>query len=100
MEIDINCDSIRRRSAFSSKASLRNLSISLSTSSVPYHQHIEMNNDLPEVESWELIDSSQLSYEGDVEVGYSVSMATNKLPPKKEQCVQNKIQALKTISKL
>jgi len=59
-----------------------------------------MNNDLPEVESWELIDSSQLSYEGNAEVGYSVSMATNKLPPKKKQCVQNKIQALKTTSKL
>jgi len=58
MEIDVDIDMIRGRSTLNSKASLRSSSISLSTSSVLYHWHMEINDALPDVESWEPIDSS------------------------------------------
>jgi len=60
---------------------------------------MEINNDLPEVESREPIDSSQLSYEGNAETGHSVSVVTDKPPPKEGQCVQNEALALKTTPK-
>jgi len=61
--MDINDDNnIRGRPTLSSNVGPRSLSISLSTSSRPYHEHIEMNNNLPDVNIWEPIDSSQLSY--------------------------------------
>ena len=59
-----------------------------------------MNNNPPELESQKLINSSQLSYKGNIETEYSVSMATDKPPPKEEQHVQNKILDLKTTSKI
>ena len=58
IKIDVNCNNIKGRSTLSNKASLRNSSISSSTSSVPYYQYIELNNDLLEVESQELLDNS------------------------------------------
>jgi len=58
MEMDINCDSIRGRFALPSKNSSRNSSISLSALYVLYYQYMEINNDLPDVESWEPVDSS------------------------------------------
>ena len=99
MEMDVDCDSIRGRSTLSSKAGSRDSSISSSTLLVLYHQHMEMNNDHPEVESQEPIDSSQLSYEGNAETEHSVSMVTDKPPPKEGQHVQNEALALKTTSK-
>ena len=96
MEMDVDCDSIRGRSTLSSKAGSRDSSISSSTLLVLYHQHMEMNNDHPEVESQEPIDNSQLSYEGNAETGHSVSMVTDKPPPKERQ---NEVPALKTTPK-
>jgi len=99
MEMDVDCNSIRGRSTLSSKAGSRDSSISSSTSSVLYYQYMEMNNDLPEVESQEPIDSSQLSYEGNAETRHSVSMVTDKPSPKEGQHVQNETSALKTTPK-
>ena len=59
-----------------------------------------MNNNLSEVESQKPINSSQLSYEGNTEIEHSVSMATDKPPPKKKQHIKNKALDLKTTYKL
>jgi len=90
IDIDINYNIIRERPTFSNKAALRDLLISSSTSSILYAQCMKMNNDI-----WNPIDSSQLSYKGNVEVDGLVS----KLSSKKEQHVQNEVLALKTTSK-
>jgi len=87
MDMDINCNIIRGRSASSSKANSRNSLVSSSTSSIPYHQCMEINNDLPDIEIQDPIDSSQLSYKGNSEVGNSVSKMTDNPSPKKGQCV-------------
>jgi len=58
IEIDIDCNNIRERSVLSSKNSSRNSSMSSSALSVPYYQHMEINNDLPDVKSQKPINSS------------------------------------------
>jgi len=87
MDMNVDCNIIRGRSTSSSKANSRDSLVSSSTSSIPYHQHIEMNNDLPDVETQDLIDSSQLSYKGNAEVGNLVSKVTDNPSPKKGQHV-------------
>jgi len=62
IDIDINCDIIRGKSALSSKTSSRNSSVFSNTSFIPYHKHIELNKNLSDIEFLEPIDSSQLSY--------------------------------------
>ena len=69
IDIDINCDIIRGRSALSSKASSKNSSVFSSTSSAPYYEYIELNNNLLDIEFPEPINSSQLSYADQVDVG-------------------------------
>jgi len=69
MDIDVDYDIIRGRSAFSSKASSRNSSVFSSTSSTPYHEYMELNNNLLDIEFPEPINSSQLSYADQVDVG-------------------------------
>jgi len=59
---DVEIDDIRGRSPPSSKPSSSNLSVSSSTSSKPYYKYIKLNNDLPNINLCEPIDSSQLSY--------------------------------------
>ena len=87
MDMDVDYDIIRGRSTSSSKANSRNSLVSSSTSSIPYHQCMEMNNDLLDIEIQDPIDSSQLSYEGNAEVGNLVSKATDNPSPKKGQCI-------------
>jgi len=58
MDMDINCNITRERSAFFSKASSKKSSVFSSTSSAPYHEHMELNNNLLNIESPEPIDSS------------------------------------------
>ena len=61
--IDINnFNNIRERSTFPSKISSKSLSISFTTSFIPYHEKIEINNDLPDEKFTEPVDSFQLSY--------------------------------------
>jgi len=83
MNMNMDNNIIRGRSTLSSKASLRSSLISSSTSSIPYHQHIEINNDILDIDCQEPIDCSQLSYEENIEVGNLVRMATNKSFTKK-----------------
>jgi len=95
MDMNININIFRGRSAHTSRTSLRSSSISSSTLSIPYHQHIELNNDLPNTVSQKPIDSSQLSYTEEVEVGNLVRLATDKNSASDSQCVCNKIPTLK-----
>jgi len=78
IDIDVNIDIIRGRSSLTSRISLRSSSTALNTSSIPYHQYMELNNDLSDIESQELIDSSQLSYIKEAEVRDLVRLATDK----------------------
>jgi len=91
----INDDKMRGHSASSSNGSSRNSSVLLNTSSRPYHERMEINNELPKVDSIDPIDSSQLSYTRIVKVDDSVSPATNKEMASNSQYVNNKIPAFK-----
>ena len=58
IDMNVNYNSIREKSALSSKASLRNLSISSSTLLVLYYKYIEINNNLLNFDVWNSINSS------------------------------------------
>ena len=60
---------------------------------------MELNNDLSEEVSTDLIDSFQLSYTGIIKTSKSVSLATNKKIASTSQHVVNKIPALKKVPK-
>ena len=74
---------LSERDLFPSKASFRSSLIFFSTSSILYYQHMEINNNVPDVESQKPIDSSQLLYKENIEVEDLVRTATDKLSPKK-----------------
>ena len=74
MEMNVISNSIiRRRSNLSSKASLRSFLVFSSTSSVPYHECIEVDNDKLEEDIRELIDGFQLFYKNIMNKSKSVS---------------------------
>jgi len=78
MNIGVDIDIIRGRSASSSRNSSRESSILLNASSSPYHEIMEMQNNFLDKNVQNPIDSSQLSYVSNVEkVGNSVSKATD-----------------------
>ena len=93
--MDIDIDMIREKPTLTSRASSRSSSISSNTLSIPYHQHIELNNDLPGIEPQEPIDSSQLSYVRKAED--LVRLATDKDSASNSQCVYNETSVLKRI---
>jgi len=96
---DVEIDSIRGRSPLSSKPSSRNLSVSSSTSSRPYYKHIKLNNDLPNINLWEPIDSSQLSYKNNTRNEKLVSKVADSDSIKNSQHSTYESSALKTTSK-
>jgi len=53
-----NSNNVRRRSHFSSKASSKYATVSSSTSSIPYNERIEINNNLLDDDFKDSIDSS------------------------------------------
>jgi len=59
---DIDMNDIRGKFPFFSKSNSRNMSISLRCSFIPYYEHIKINNNLPDVNLQEPVNSSQLSY--------------------------------------
>jgi len=71
-----------------------------STSSVPYHEHIEVDNNKSEEDIREPIDSSQLSYKNATNKGKSVSEITNTFSTDRKQHESNKALALKNASQL
>ena len=95
MNIDTDKNMIRGRFTLTNRANLRSLLILSSTLSISYHQYIELNNDLSNTISWKLIDSSQLSYAGEVEIGNLVRLVTDKDFASNSQCIYNEIPTLK-----
>jgi len=76
--MDINSNIIlRERSNLSSKAKPISSSIFLSTSSIPYHKHMELENNKPENDTREPINSSQLSYKDNTDKDEFVSKMAN-----------------------
>ena len=57
MDMDIDCNIIRGRSTSSSKVSPRNSLVILNASSISYHKRMEINNNLPDEDSRDPIDS-------------------------------------------
>ena len=92
-------DNIRGRSPLSSKTNLRDSLISLSFSSIPYHEHIEINNNLLNVDFQELINGSQLSYKDNTGDKELVSKAANTNNMEKIQHSIYKGSVLKTVPK-
>ena len=96
MEMDIISDSImRERSNLSSKASSRSSSVFSSTSSVFYHEYMEVDNNKPKEDIRELIDSSQLFYKNVTNKGESVSRMTDTSLTNRKQHVSNEALVLK-----
>jgi len=76
--IDINnFNNIRERSTSPSKMSSKSPSISSTTSSIPYHEKMEINNDLPDEKFTEPVNSFQLSYKNNSREGITVSEMTD-----------------------
>jgi len=86
MDIDVNCNIIKGRSTLSSKADSRNSSVFSSTSLVSYHKCMELNNNFPEDDIQDPINSSQLSYERQVDVSESIRKITDKTPNERTMC--------------
>ena len=98
--IDVNDDNIRERLFLPSKVSLRSTSVTSNTSSIPYYEKIEINNDLLDKEVRDLVDSSQLSYKDDNEEDNHVRKVANNGPTRNLQCIQNKALDIKNSPKL
>jgi len=96
---NINNGKLRDQSASSSKCSLRKFSILSNASSIDYSIRMELNNELSDEDSFNLINSSQLSHMETVKVGESVSIASDKKMASISQCGDNKIPAYKRVPK-
>jgi len=77
--IDMNIDSnfIKRRSTSLSKTNSREALVLLNASFTPYYERMEIKNNLLDGDIWDLINSSQISYDNNVEVGNSVRKMTD-----------------------
>ena len=100
IDMDVNCDIIRKRSTFSSKISSRESFVILNILFTLYHKRIEINNNLPDKNIQDPVNSSQLSCNNSVEVDKLVRKVANNYFSGDLQCVQNKILALKNTPKL
>ena len=99
MDMNINCNIIRKRSTSSSKTNLRESLILSNASSAPHYKRMEMNNNLPDEDVQDLIDSSQLFYNRNVEIDEFIRKMTNNHFPGDSQYIWNKTLALKNTPK-
>ena len=67
LPFNMDMNNIKERFSLFFKTNSRDPSISLNTSSTSYYECMEINNNLPNVDFWEPIDSSQLSYKNNME---------------------------------
>jgi len=74
---------------------LRSASVLSAVSSIPYHERIEIKNNLPNEDIVDPIDSSQLLYKDNDDMGNSVGKVTDIGPMRTQQHVQNEALALK-----
>ena len=99
MDIDItkkvdNFDSARGRSPSPSNVSSRSASVKLKASSIPYHERMVIQNNLPDEELREPINCSQLSYDNNCQETSHVNMAVDPVVPQGSQHVSNKALVL------
>jgi len=99
MNIDItkkvnNFDSARGRSPSPSNVSSRSASVKLKASSIPYHERMVIQNDLPDEELREPIDCSQLSYDNNCQETSCVNIVVDPVIPQGPQHVSNEALAL------
>ena len=99
--IDMNIDSnfIKRRSTSLSKTNSREALVLLNASFTPYYERMKINNNLLDGDIWDLINSSQISYDNNVEIGNSVRKMTDNYISRDLQHIWNKALALKNILK-
>ena len=95
-----NFNNIRERSNFPSKISSRSPLISSTTLSIPYYEKMEINNDLPDKEFTEPVNSSQLLYKNNSGEDIPISEATDNSSTRNQQCTSNEAPALKNMPKL
>ena len=99
MDMDIDTNIIRGRSTSSSKTSLRELFTHSTTSSTPYHERMEIQNNFLNKDIQELVNSSQLSYvSNNKQADKLVSKTTDNSPQERAQCVRNEALALNNTS--
>ena len=98
-DVEIDDSKSRGRSASSSKCSSRESSILSNASSMDYSRRMELNNELPDEDSFNPIDSSQLSCTETVKVSQSVSMASDKETASISQHGDNEVPARKRVPK-
>jgi len=96
----VNNSKIRRHSASPINGSLKDSLVLSNISSRPYHKRMKINNELPEVDSIDPIDSSQLSYTGTAKISSLVSQATDKKAASNSQCINDEVPTLKKEPKL
>jgi len=94
---DIDNSKLRGCLAISSKCSSREFSILSNASSISYHRRMKINNDFPEEDYTNPVDSSHLSYARTAKMGELVSMATDKEATSNSQYVDNEVPVLKRI---
>jgi len=102
MDMDVDSDIVRGRSASSSRNSSRKSSILSKASSITYHECMEVINTLMSKKIWEPVNMSQLSYMSinrDVEEGKLVSEATDNSLQGKTSHVTNEAPALNNTPK-
>ena len=97
---DMDIDNIRGRSSLPFKPGLRDLSIFLTVSLKAYHKYMECNNNLPDDNIQEPINSSQLFYKKHLKDEVPVSIATDSNNTETPQCVSHKGPILNTMHKL
>ena len=99
MDIDIDSDIVRGRSAFSSRNSSRESSILSKASSMTYYECMEVMNTLMSEDIWEPVELSYMSINKDVEEGKLVSEATDNSLQGKTPHVTNEAPALNNTPK-
>jgi len=99
MEIDVDVDSIlRERSNLTKKSSSRSSLVSSSAFSIPYHECMKVDNNKPDDDSREPINSSQLSYADNLNRGKPISRMADNSPINRSQHVFNETLALMFLS--
>jgi len=100
MEMDIdnvdNFDDIREISHSLSNVLSKSVFIVSKASLIPYHERMTINNDLPNQEHIEPINSSQLSYSGNGQERNHSSIVTDIVLSQEFQHVLNEVLALNT----
>jgi len=89
-----NYDDIRGRFPSSNSINSRSASVLSKTSTISYYKRMEIQNDFPDEEFREPINSSQLLYNNKSQESHCVNMAIDLVFPQVLQCISNEVPAL------